>query len=104
MNPLTRFPKAQLPSAAASGGLLRSAALAVVMVAQWAAYEASGQTLPLAFDKDAFLFKTYSVYTTNIPPGINWQSRRGLPISTNSADPGSDGRAPTVAQQIANGL
>jgi hypothetical protein len=60
--------------------------------------------LPLSPDQNAFLYKTYPVYTSNTPPSINWQSRRGVPISTNSLDAGSDGRAPTVAQQIASGL
>ena len=34
----------------------------------------------------------------------NHTSQRGLPLSTDSADPGSDGRAPTVQQQIDAGL
>ena len=34
----------------------------------------------------------------------NHTSQRGLPLSTDSADPGSDGRAPAVQQQIDAGL
>ena len=42
---------------------------------------------------------------TDFPLGLNWQSRAGVPLSpTNGVPPGSDGRAPTLSQQIANGL
>jgi hypothetical protein len=66
-------------------------------------FSGSAQTLPLSLDQNAFLYKTYPVYTSNTTPTINWQSRRGVPISTNSLDAGSDGRAPTLAQQISFG-
>ncbi len=39
------------------------------------------------------------------PAGINWQSRAGVPLSSTNGNPaGSDGRAPTISQQITNGL
>ena len=84
-------------------GLVRAVGLALCCFAAWSGLDASAQTLPLAFDQNAFLYKTYSVYTSNTPPSINWQSGRGVPISTNSADWGSDGRAPTVDQQLSYG-
>src|SRR5215469_12141991 len=65
---------------------------------------ASAQTppaVPLSLDQNAFLYRTFPRYTTNTPPLINWQSLRGVPISTNIGA-GSDGRAPTLAQQIIN--
>jgi hypothetical protein len=72
----------------------------VVLGTQWVALDSSAQSLPLALDQNAFLYNTNSVYTANTPPGINWQSARGVPISTNSADPGSDGRAPRPTNGI----
>jgi hypothetical protein len=58
---------------------------------------------PLSVDQNAFLYKTYSNYTVYTPPLINWQSKRGVPITTNASDPGSDGLSPTLAQQISYG-
>src|SRR5208282_762035 len=105
MKPLIRSPRPEQAVARPSPRFFRGAALAVVLGTQWVAFDSSAQVLPLAFDQNAFLYKTYPVYTTNTPPGINWQSRRGVPISTNySADTGSDGRAPTTSQQRSYGL
>jgi hypothetical protein len=79
-------------------------ATAIVLCASWLALDAAAQTpptLPLSLDQNEFLYRTFPVYTTKTPPLINWQSFRGVPISTN-VGAGSDGRAPTLAQQIAN--
>jgi hypothetical protein len=69
----------------------------------WLTARCPAQTLPLSIDQNAFLYKSYPVSTSS-PPSINWQSLRGVPISTNASDPGSDGRAPTPAWQQANNL
>jgi hypothetical protein len=79
-------------------------ALAVALVTPWVAFDSAAQILPPTFDQNAFLYNTNSLFTNNPPPCINWQSLRGVPISTNAADPGSDGRAPTAAQQLENHL
>src|SRR6266446_3070061 len=86
--------------------ILRRAAAATVFCALWLGLDTLAQTpptFPLSLDQNAFLYRTFPVYRTNTPPLINWQSKRGVPISTNALDPGSDGRAPTLAQQIAYG-
>ena len=85
--------------------LIRRAAIILVLVAQWIACAPRSQAQhpipPLSVDQNAFLYRQFTVYTTNTPPLINWQSTRGVPISTN-VGAGSDGRAPTLAQQLAN--
>jgi hypothetical protein len=87
---------------------LRGATLALAVCAPWLIPDARAQvqyaTPPLQLDQKAFLYRTFPSYGTNTPPLINWQSKRGVPISTNALDAGSDGRAPTLGQQITNGL
>src|SRR5215813_11419992 len=81
----------------------RLAVIAIPFCLQWLALQTQAQTPPagpLSLDQNAFLYRTFSVYRTNTAPLINWQSKRGVPISTNASDLGSDGRAPTLAQQI----
>src|SRR5215831_16356304 len=78
-----------------------STLLALALLAATAARAQSSPTLPLSLDQNAFLYRTFPTYRTNTPPLINWQSLRGVPISTN-VGAGSDGRAPTLAQQITN--
>src|SRR5215469_10691471 len=77
--------------------------LALTLLAPTPASAQTPPTLPLSLDQNAFLYRTFPSYRTNTPPLINWQSKRGVPISTNAANPGSDGRAPTVAQQFSYG-
>ena len=80
-------------------------ALLLLLCAQWPAFDSAAQTVPLGIGQNAFLYNTNSYYAnsslSNIyAPGINWQSGRGVPVSTSiNASLGSDGRAPTVAQQ-----
>ena len=78
--------------------------ITLLVCAQWLAGDAAAQVLPLAFNQNIFLYNTNTVVTTNRQPGINWQSQRGVPISTNALDAGSDGRAPTPAQQASYNL
>lgn len=61
--------------------------------------EGAAQTPPLEYRQRDLLFNT------ELPLGLNWQSGAGVPLSaTNHVPPGSDGRAPTVSQQISLGL
>ena len=85
-------------------GCVRVAGISLLLFTPWMAREAAAQVLPIAFNQNIFLFNTNTIVTTNRQPGINWQSQRGVPISTNSLEAGSDGRGPSTAQQIANGL
>src|SRR5262245_29623575 len=97
-------------------------AAGVLVCAPWCVLHVSGADLtfpiPLSLNQNAVLFnpvyitnnfynlnlQTNPPYTTNILPGVNWQSYRGVPIGTNySPATGSDGRAPTLAEQIAYG-
>lgn len=67
------------------------------------AQNSAGQAVPLAISQNAFLYD--SLPSTNVLLNINWQSQRGVPLTTNANQAiGSDGRAPTTAQQIASGL
>jgi len=60
---------------------------------------ASAQTPPLQLQQQDMLVNR------DFQLGIDWQSRAGVPLSsTNGIPPGSDGRAPTVSQQLTNGL
>ncbi|MEI6779506.1 MAG: hypothetical protein WCQ21_01180 [Verrucomicrobiota bacterium] len=83
--------------------LIRSLLASAFLLGGPAALLAQPISVPLSLDQNAFLYRVFSGYTTNTPPGVNWQSQRGVPISTNALDAGSDGRAPTVAQQISYG-
>jgi len=60
-------------------------------------------TLPLGLDQRVFLYRTNLTFSPVTGPMLNWQSKRGVPISTSALDAGSDGRAPTTAQQISYG-
>src|SRR5579859_4760092 len=65
----------------------------------WQCHPALAQTPPLQIQQQDMLVNS------DFPLGINWQSYAGVPLSsTNGSPPGSDGRAPTVSQQLANGL
>ena len=65
--------------------------------------QASAQAVPLAVSQNAFLYD--SLPSTNYLLNINLQAQRGVPLTTNANQAiGSDGRAPTTAQQVANGL
>ena len=60
---------------------------------------AAAQTQPLQIQQQDMLVNS------DFPLGINWQSYAGVPLSsTNGVPPGSDGRAPTLSQQISYGL
>src|SRR6516225_4801914 len=61
--------------------------------------QGSAQTQPLQIQQqDMLVNKDFAL-------GINWQSYAGVPLSsTNGVPPGSDGRAPTLSQQLTNGL
>src|SRR5665213_1048529 len=74
-------------------------AMAVLLGLPWLVTPARAQTLPLQLDQTALLVNT------NYAFGLNWQSGNGVPLSTTVGNPpGSDGLAPTVSQQAANGL
>ncbi len=67
------------------------------------AHQASAQAVPLAINQNAFLYD--NVPSTNFLLNINLQAQRGVPLTTNANQTiGSDGRAPTTAQQVASGL
>jgi hypothetical protein len=73
-----------------------SAAIALGCLCLW---RAAAQTPPLQLQQQDLLVNT------EFQLGINWQSQAGVPLSgTKGTPPGSDGRAPTLAQQLANGL
>ena len=69
----------------------------LVALAACGLVSASAQTFPLELRTDSGLF------STNLGRAINVHSARGVPISSVAGN-GSDGRAPTVAQQGADGL
>lgn len=61
--------------------------------------QGSAQTPPLQMEQQDMLVNS------DFPLGINWQSQAGVPLSsTNGVPPGSDGRAPTLSEQLTNGL
>ncbi len=71
----------------------------VLLLACLSAGQAIAQIQPLAIPQQDMLVNS------DFQLGINWQSQAGVPLSsTNGVPPGSDGRAPTLSQQIANGL
>lgn len=75
----------------------KSAAVALGCLCLW--QQAAAQTPPLQLQQQDMLVNT------DFKLGINWQSYAGVPLSsTNGVPPGSDGRAPTVSQQISYGL
>ena len=68
----------------------------LLLCGPWLGVTASGQALPLSFNQDAFLYNTNSALSGLYAPAINWQSLRGVPLSS-TVNPviGSDGRAPS---------
>src|SRR5262245_23260176 len=107
MQPLIPSPQTRGQFATTPPGFVRLAAIASLLCIQWLAPNCAAQlqqvTLPLTFDQNAFLYRTFPSYSSNTAPLINCQSPHGVPISPNALDSGSDGRAPTVAQQISYG-
>ena len=84
--------------------------LALIVIACFLVIATQAQTPPpgappLSLRQDQFLLNTNKVFTTNTPPAVNWQSMRGVPLTTNAADAaiGSDGRSPTLTDQISYG-
>jgi hypothetical protein len=78
-----------------------AAGLALCCFSQWFGPDAWAQSArtPLSLNQNSFLYNPTSVYTSNTVPGVNWQSYRGVPISSVTNSPrGSDGRAPTSDQ------
>ena len=81
--------RSRLGEPAAAGAVLRFAC--ALLLGAWAVPDAAAQSLPLEIRQDAIHY--------------NLSSSNGLPLSTTrGTPPGSDGRAPTLAQQQAAGL
>ncbi len=76
--------------------LRRGAKLAAMALGCLCLWRAAAQTPPLQLQQQDMLVNTA------FQLGVNWQSQAGVPLSsTNGVPPGSDGRAPTIAQQSA---
>lgn len=85
--------------------ILLGAAFALGVVGfAWPAAAQQVLVSPLAIDQTQLLYHT-NLIATNFSLGVNWQSYRGVPLSTNAGSPpGSDGRAPSIQEQNSEGL
>ena len=99
--PPARVPAARLISRLRSMGPFL---LVLLLSLVWVPARGQTPTGPLTFDELSFLWNQNTAGGVIFYPGLNWQSFRGVPISSISNSPaGSDGREPTPIQQGAEG-
>ena len=91
MKRLNQSSRAEGAGARVVGDHAWAAVVALLLCASWVTRDAAAQN---ALNANLFFYNPSLDVSTNRQPSINWQSKRGVPISTNALDAGSDGRAP----------